>query len=221
MTGTLTAQRPRKGKELRRRRIIAEAQRLIGRDGFDALSLRKLAAAADVTVPTIYNLVGSKEDLLTEIFDQLIDRVEASLNKISEDEPLKMAESIVIEAVRLIEDDEPYYRAAHLAMTHLSLKGDGGEMAALGEKAAQMQVRAVRLAQRKGMLRGDVSAKLLGRHIYKNYSNACNGWLYGECDPTEFRIDALRGVYLHFLTDAADHFRPVLLKRLRSARRRK
>lgn len=44
----------------RRARIIAEARRLIGEHGFDGLSLRKLAAAAGVTVPTIYNLIGGK-----------------------------------------------------------------------------------------------------------------------------------------------------------------
>ena len=40
----------------RRQRILAEARRLIARGGIEALNLRKLAAAAEVTVPTIYNV---------------------------------------------------------------------------------------------------------------------------------------------------------------------
>ena len=51
-------------KQERRDRILSCAQELISREGFEALSIRVLAAKADVSTPTIYNLVGNKEALL-------------------------------------------------------------------------------------------------------------------------------------------------------------
>ena len=41
-----------------RRRILDAARRLVEADGLDRLSMRDLAAEADVSVRTIYNVVG-------------------------------------------------------------------------------------------------------------------------------------------------------------------
>ena len=48
----------------RRDRILAEARRVLAEEGYDALSTRKLAQAAGVTAPTIYNLIGNKAEIL-------------------------------------------------------------------------------------------------------------------------------------------------------------
>ena len=51
-------------KQERRDRILSRAQELISQKGFEGLSIRVLAARAEVSTPTIYNLVGNKEDIL-------------------------------------------------------------------------------------------------------------------------------------------------------------
>ena len=48
----------------RRERILEAARGIIAQHGFEGLTMRQLAAASDVTVPTVYNLVGSKEQVL-------------------------------------------------------------------------------------------------------------------------------------------------------------
>ena len=48
----------------RRERIIEAARKLIEREGYEGLTMRDLAIASRVTVPTIYNLIGSKEQVL-------------------------------------------------------------------------------------------------------------------------------------------------------------
>ena len=48
----------------RRERILHAARTLIATDGFEALNVRALAAAAGVTVPTLYNLIGRKEAIV-------------------------------------------------------------------------------------------------------------------------------------------------------------
>ena len=51
----------------RRTRILAEARGLLARGGFDAMNLRDLARLADVMVPTIYNLIGNKEEVIVAL----------------------------------------------------------------------------------------------------------------------------------------------------------
>ena len=107
------------GKQIRRARIIREAQKMISEHGYDALSLRKLAQAADVTVPTIYNLIGAKDQILIELFRSWIAKIESALDMIEEDRPLDRAESIITEAIVLIGQDEVFFRAAHIAIYRL------------------------------------------------------------------------------------------------------
>ncbi len=51
-------------KAERRERILASARERIGARGYESLTMRDLARAARVTVPTIYNLIGGKEAVL-------------------------------------------------------------------------------------------------------------------------------------------------------------
>lgn len=58
----------------RRERILAEAREIIGAHGFEGLTMRALAQAAGVTVPTIYNLIGSKDEVLFGAVAEQTDR---------------------------------------------------------------------------------------------------------------------------------------------------
>ena len=51
-------------KAERRSRILAAAREIIAESGYPELTMRDLARQARVTVPTIYNLIGSKEAVL-------------------------------------------------------------------------------------------------------------------------------------------------------------
>jgi AcrR family transcriptional regulator len=48
----------------RRQRILAAARKVISEQGYDRLTMRSLAEASGVTVPTIYNLIGNKDAVL-------------------------------------------------------------------------------------------------------------------------------------------------------------
>jgi VWFA-related protein len=48
----------------RRQRVLESARTLLNEDGQDGFSMRKLAEEADLSVTTLYNLVGSREDIL-------------------------------------------------------------------------------------------------------------------------------------------------------------
>ena len=49
-------------KAERRARILQAARRLIARRGVQRLNMRDLAQEARVSVPTVYNLIGGKQE---------------------------------------------------------------------------------------------------------------------------------------------------------------
>jgi AcrR family transcriptional regulator len=54
----------------RRQRILAAARSIIAERGFDALTMRALAHASHVTVPTLYNLIGGKDAVLAAAVEE-------------------------------------------------------------------------------------------------------------------------------------------------------
>ena len=66
-------------KAERRARILVSARRLIAERGFDGMTMRELAAASRVSVPTLYNLFGGKHALLVGELEETFTRVDASM----------------------------------------------------------------------------------------------------------------------------------------------
>jgi AcrR family transcriptional regulator len=79
----------------RRERILAAAREVIGQRGYEALTMRDLARASRVTVPTIYNLVGSKEQVLIAAVEEQTARFEAGLARGAELSPLERVIAVV------------------------------------------------------------------------------------------------------------------------------
>ncbi len=62
----------RKPRALTRDKVITQAMALADQDGFDALSMRKLAASLDVTAMSLYNHVTGKDDLLDLMLNRVV-----------------------------------------------------------------------------------------------------------------------------------------------------
>ncbi len=58
-----------------RRAVLAAAALLFAEQGVDAVSLRDIAAKADVHLALIARYVGSRDELITAVFDHLSERV--------------------------------------------------------------------------------------------------------------------------------------------------
>src|SRR5437764_464693 len=65
-------------KAERRGRILAAARELIAERGYDGLTMRDLAQASRVSVPTLYNLFGGKQAILLGELEETFERVVAS-----------------------------------------------------------------------------------------------------------------------------------------------
>ena len=96
--------------EERRSRILTAAREIIAADGYEALTMRSLAEASHVTVPTIYNLIGSKEQVLfAAVEDQnarFLASVEAATALDPVDRVLALVDATTTELLRM----SRYYR---------------------------------------------------------------------------------------------------------------
>lgn len=200
---------------MRRSRILAAARGLLASGGVEALNLRELARASDVTVPTIYNLVGNKEELLIALFHEVLDEIEARIGSGRAREPLAAATAVVTESTGLFAEDEEFYRTAFLAVESLDEAGAGaGRVAALyawGERLITEGFGACRAA---GLLGGRIAPAVLGELVLRSYRTNCRAWALGRIGIDEFRRLALTDLYVALAADAVESFQVLLQKRI-------
>jgi AcrR family transcriptional regulator len=199
----------------RRDAILGEAQHVIGEQGFDALNLRALADAASVTVPTIYNLIGSKDAVLIALFDRAVTRIEEQLESFENAPALEQAEAVVIQSTDIFGSDENFYRAALIAGEQVGHREDtSGNAHWIDTRSTQMAANACRTGLREGLLRGRIDSDLLGAQMYALYRASLHDWVYQLIDIEVFRHDALRGFYICLAADATDDFHRTLMRKI-------
>ena len=202
-------------KELRRQRILLEARRIVAQQGYDALTTRNLAKAAGVTQPTLYNLIGSKEDIFRALTAESVQRVWDKLNRFKSASPLETVEAVAIESIDLFAEDEAYYRAATIASDRivgsLTAHSNSDEPRFfVGKESVRMATEAAQQAIDAGHLQGRIPARTLGEQMYICYRGPLRDWAYGFISLKTFRERALRGFYMVLAIDATSGFRAVL-----------
>ena len=166
-------------KERRKARILSEARNLIAEEGFDALTISELAVRSEVTIPTVHNLLGKKNDIVLAVFRGLVDNIDAVLAEPDLIDPVLVSEVFIDKIVALYGSDEVFYRAAFL----------GGERLGLFEHEmrdgifAQSIRDAERLCQRALDLGtvGRIDSSLLAQHRLA-HALAPQDWVSGYID---------------------------------------
>ena len=203
----------------RKRRIFDAARAIIAQEGLDGLTTRGLAQAAGLTVPTLYNLVGGKDEILTHMVSQ---NVEAIWDRLAFDRratPLDMADAIIDEAYEVVRGEKAFHRAILPLMIELGIvfaanpdREDIGARAA--NRCVEMAQFACQSAIEKGELRGTLSAAELGQQMFITYRGPMRDWLEGVISAEEMIRRQRRGFYLVMAADASDEFRKELLGRI-------
>ncbi len=200
---------------LRRARILREARGMLVHAGYDGLNLRSLAKAAEVTVPTLYNLVGNKEEIVAALFAEALAEVEQRMAQHRGTEPLELAEAVVMESVGLFGEDEDFYRAAFIAVEYLNQSPQHHHtVARLYEWGEQLVSAGCVACAKAGLLRGRVPVTLLGQHILRDYRASCRDWAFKRLSIAEFQAQALSDIYLTLAADAVETFQAALAKKI-------
>ena len=199
--------------EARRRRILEAARALIVDGGLDALSMRKLAKASGVSVTTLYNLYGSRGEILTAMIDAAVDEMIAILDAESTlADPIERAFAVIEVTAREFGRDASSYRpmlVASYASNSLSADADRR----IADRAVALQNEALSAARTQGMIRADANPLRLAEQVYHGYELACAQWAFGAMSLEAFEARALYGLVLVLLAVADDSTRPGLESR--------
>ena len=177
-------------KAERRERIISAARTLVTKHGYDGLTMRDLAAAARVSVPTLYNLFGSKDAILVA---ELGRTAIAIASRIQQQGSFFARGMAAFDAgMDQIEQQPAFYRAV---MQMFLTSPETGDMRRRSEEGyIAIMASNLRAAKQAGQLAEWAEPEVVSRHMYGLYISIFMAWAADELDMPSFRAAAQSGI---------------------------
>lgn len=166
-------------KAERRQRIIHAARDLIRETGDAGLSMRALAARANVSLATPYNLFGSKRAIVLGVLDDAREFHQRFATLRSCD-PLERIFSAVDMSVRFYVDDPLFYKTLWGAVFDTS---DDVRTAIYNPKRDRFWQGLVRDAAAAGAIMPEINQDHLLRQLDHQFRSAMLDWVVGELSP--------------------------------------
>lgn len=201
--------------DARRRRILDEACAMLAGGGMEGLTLRGLAGRAGVTVPTIYNLVGGKEELVASLIIEALDAQSSAMAALPPRAGIARAEAAVRCSTTLYMGAPERYGAMFRAMQDLQAQPNDTVLGPLFTRAGDVYCQAVREAQAMGELHGRLLPTPLGHHILHAQIETFRLWAVCGLHRDATAARALYALYVSLMADATKQGRKILLERLR------
>jgi len=202
-----------KGKARRKERIIQSAKRLLAAGGIEALSTRKLAEEAELSVHTLYTLVGSKEQILEAVMEDNHNRVLGDILEINEQHPIEKMFAIVESTYKIIAEDSAAQKPLMRVLMTLFYEGNlnPNPWWMLAQEKGWME-NAVAEAIRQKLLRADFPAGAIADLLMKIYLANLREYLFDKTDLERFRSATVFEFWFTLANVATDEFRKRYLK---------
>jgi AcrR family transcriptional regulator len=202
-----------RGKDRRRRRILAAARRILVQEGAEGLVMRRIAEEAEVSVVTLYNLYGGKDAIVGALLDESLQRMGgAEAVRFDPAKPLEALRSALTSLIRQYTRESAFYRPLFRAVDGLALTG---ETAKLLTRSSALTLAVVRAAMDQGDLTRVLSAETLAIQITLSFLQASRHWARGDLDDASFEALALLGAHFCLVTASTPRTRDALLRRAR------
>lgn len=207
-----------KGKARRKQQIIQAAKRLLAAGGIEALSTRKLAEEAELSVHTLYALVGSKDKILEAVMEDNHNRVLSDIIALNAKHPIEQVFAFVDSTYRIIAEDQaaqkPLMRVLMTLFDHGSLGSDPWWM--MAQEKGWMQS-AVAEAIDRGLLRADFPAPVIADMLMKIYLTNLRDYLFDRAELEAYRDRATFELWFCLSNIADDRTRADYAARVREA----
>ncbi len=180
-------------KRLRHERILDAALLLFREAGYDAVRTEDIAAAAEVSVGTLYNYFENKGDLLLALVTLEVEEVLEQGVAVVKSPPADIAEALNL-LIGGYYDHSNTYLTKELWRTAMALTIQAAEtpfsqrFTALDRSLTDQVCALVAELQRRGLARGDVDAVALGQVIF----NTLNQMFIEFVKLEEMTIEALK-----------------------------
>ena len=167
-------------KAERRGRIIAAARQLIAEVGYDGLNMRALADAAHVSVPTLYNLFGSKHAILAAEMQEAFRNVAGALELKKRGDAIERAATILQAGIKNLLSMPGYYR--ELVHMMLTSRETDELRRTIEDQYVALMAGNLRAGQADGELADWFDPDILARQMFFTFMMAVLGWARGEID---------------------------------------
>ena len=204
-------------KAERRERILQSAREMIGASGYAGLTMRDLARAARVTVPTIYNLIGAKEAVLFAAIEEQTARFLTTIESGGDASTASRALAVVDSCTREMLRMPHYYRS----LLGILLQSDSAsEMRDLVHRALIEEFELALTQMRDaGELADWVQPAALARALTAQLESTSLRWAGGDLASKRLPDAAVYGVGLMLLGVASGASRSELTERIECAQR--
>lgn len=184
-------------KAERRARILAAARELIATRGFDGLTMRHLARASRVSVPTLYNLFGGKHALLLGELEETFAKVTGALARVSGKRFVERAFA-AIEAGNAELLAAPRY-SRELIHVFLTSAETRPLRRGIEERYVALMAGVLREAQATRAFAAWADPVAVSRRMFSHYTHAMIEWAQGDLDDEAFRTATSLGGCLMML----------------------
>jgi AcrR family transcriptional regulator len=162
-----------KHKADRHQRIVEAAARLFRAQGYDTVKMEAIAAAADVSIGTIYNYYKNKGDLLVAIVSMEVHEVLAAGERVIADPPRNPEKAVAKLIANYIEHSLVYlskemWRQAMAITTQQPDSPCGVAYNGLDEALARQTAKLIRKLQTLGLVQVGIDAQAIGEMIFNN-----------------------------------------------------
>ena len=202
----------------RRERILEAAREIIADLGYEGLTMRELAAASRVTVPTVYNLIGGKDAVLFAAVEEQTERFVRAIESSRGGSPAAGAIAVVDASVRELLRLPRYYRT----LLRLLYTSEAAEAVSreVNRALSQQFARGIEALDEAGDLATWIDRKALADRLGAHLGLASLQWAAGAYSAETFRAVALfdASTTLLGVTQGASH-RELQLVAARAQRR--
>lgn len=206
--------------EARRQQILNAARALLSRGGIAALSMRKLAEEASLSVNTLYNLWGTREEILRALTLDARDRMKASLpNDASPEDPIEHCRTLVRSTVREMCRQHELFRPMILAWLEGEIAGRPSPIEPAAHSVGVVS-QLIETARARGLLDCPMKSEQIAWQIEHGAQFAQVQWALGRVDDAHFEARVLYGVNLAFLGIVREERRPEIRSRLKGLERK-
>lgn len=210
---TTSTSKREEGKAERRRRIVEAARALIRETGDTGLSMRAIAARANVSLATPYNLFGSKRGIVMAVLEDAREFAErfAALKDLSAIERIFMAVRITL--AYHVQDPE-LYRTLWVAL--LDPRANDNELWAelITPQNSQFWRSLLEEAKADGAIADDIDMDLLQATLNGRFGSVILTWVLGGSSVHELTPGACFGYASALCAAASDSFRPTIRARM-------
>lgn len=162
----------------KRERILAAAVRVFADKGFFGARVSEIARAADVADGTIYLYFKSKEDLLISLFEDRMREINRRLRELVESgsDAIEKLRQLVHLHLRIVTEDRPLAEVLTVEVRQ-SAKFMKGAAHPRFREFLRLIVAIIADGQRRGVLRRDLAAPIVGRALFGALDELALTWL--------------------------------------------